>query len=114
MILTKDLILTVFPAMMVVPREELLNLDAWERLSLALKNPSRTDNATLTHLEQLTNTYWNLYRGTLARVDLLGSVSSHLVAIAQLLRNSQPLAIQNRLCCVASNTCQILGQIYFE
>jgi hypothetical protein len=84
-------LLTSTNALIVVPREELLNLDAWERLSLALKDPYRTDNATLTHLEQLTNTYWDLFGGAIAKRDLLGSVSGHLATITQLLRASQPL-----------------------
>jgi tetratricopeptide (TPR) repeat protein len=100
--------------MIVVPREQLLNLDAWERLALVLKDPYRTDDATLTHLEQLTNTYWDLFRGAIAKVDLLNSVTGHLSTITRLLRNSQPLSIQSRLCCIASNTCQIIGEIYFD
>ena len=100
--------------MIVVPREELLNIDAWEKLALALKDPSRTDGATLTHLEQLTNTYWELYRSATAKRDLLSSVSGHLVTLTQLLHTSQPLASQSRLCCVTSNTCQIIGEIYFD
>jgi tetratricopeptide (TPR) repeat protein len=107
-------LLTSTNTLIVVPREELLNIDAWERLALALKAPSRVDSATTTHLEQLTNTYWDLYRSAIAKGDLLSSVSGHLVTLTQLLRTSQPLAIQSRLCSAASNTCQIIGEIYFD
>ncbi len=94
--------------------KDLINTDAWERLSLALNDPYHTDQATLTHLETVTNIYWELYRCTIAKVDLLSSVSGHLFTVTQLLRSTQPLAIQNRLCCIASNTAQILGEIYFD
>jgi hypothetical protein len=95
-------------------KEDLTSPDAWERLSFALNNPYRTDEATLTHLETLTNAYWDLYRGAIAKVDLQSSVSGHLLTITHLLQSTQPTAVQKRLCSVASNTAQILGEIYFD
>lgn len=101
-------------ALFFLSHENLVNTDAWERLSLALNDPYRTDEATLVHLEAVTTTYWELYRSAIAKVDLLSSVLGQLFTVTQLLRNSQPLAVQNRLCCIASNTAQILGEIYFD
>lgn len=94
--------------------KDIINTDAWERLSLALHNPYHTDKATLTHLEAVTNTHWELYRSAISKADLLSSVSGHLFTVAQLLRDTQPLDVQNRLCCIASNTAQILGEVYFD
>jgi tetratricopeptide (TPR) repeat protein len=93
---------------------DIINTDAWEKLSLALDNPYHTDKATLTHLEAVTNAHWELYRSAIAKADLLSSVSGHLFTVTQLLRDTQPLDIQNRLCCIASNTAQILGEVYFD
>ena len=97
-----------------ISQNDLINPDSWERLSLALNNPYRIDNATVTHLEGITHAYWDLYRSAIAKVDLLNGVSGHLLTITQLLRASQPLAMQSRLSCIASNTSQILGEIYFD
>jgi tetratricopeptide (TPR) repeat protein len=94
--------------------KDLINTDAWERLSFALNDPYHTDQATLTHLEAVTTAFWELYRSAIAKVDLLSSVAGHLFTVTQLLRSSQPLAVQVRLCCIASNTAQILGEIYFD
>lgn len=107
-------LLSATSGLTLVPHEELVNSDAWERLSLVLNDSHHTDTATLVHLETVTNTYWELYRSALAKADLLSSVLGHLFTVTQLLRNSQPLAIQNRLCGIASNTAQILGEIYFD
>jgi tetratricopeptide (TPR) repeat protein len=101
-------------ALFFLSRDHLLNTDAWERLSLALNNPYHTDEATFVHLEAVTTTYWELYRSAIAKVDLLSSVLGHLFTVTQLLRSSQSLAAQNRLCGIASNTAQILGEIYFD
>lgn len=96
------------------PIENILNPDAWDRLLATLEKPVRTDEATLVHLETLTDTYWGLYRTAIAKADLLSSVSGHLMTIARLLKTTQPLAVQFRLCSVASNTAQMLGEIYYD
>lgn len=96
------------------PIENILNPDAWDRLLTTLEKPARTDEATLVHLETLTDAYWGLYRTAIAKADLLSSVSGHLMTIARLLKTTQPLAVQFRLCSVASNTAQILGEIYYD
>jgi tetratricopeptide (TPR) repeat protein len=95
-------------------KDELVSPDAWERLSFVLNNPYRTDEATLTHLETLTNTYWELYRSAIAKTDLLSSASGHLLTVTHLLSSSQPEDVQKRLCCIISNTAQIVGEIYFD
>lgn len=96
------------------PTEELLNPDAWERLLSALDKTSRADQATLTHLETLTDTYWGLYRTAIAKADLLSSVSGHLMTVTRLLKVNQPTAAQFRLCSIASNTAQIIGEIHYD
>jgi tetratricopeptide (TPR) repeat protein len=94
--------------------EEILNPDAWERLLATLEKPSRIDEAALIHLEKLTDTYWSLYRTAIAKTDLLSSVTGHLMTVARLLKSTQPVAVQFRLCSVASNAAQILGEIYYD
>ncbi len=101
-------------ATLIVPAEELIHPDAWERLTFALNSPYHTDAQTVTQLETLTDTYWELYRSAIAKVDLLSSVSGHLLTLTHLLRSSQPVAIQHRLCSILSNTAQIVGEIYLD
>lgn len=96
------------------PSENVLNPDAWERLLATLDKPARTDESTLLHLETLTDTYWSLYRTAIAKMDLLSSVSGHLMTVTRLLKTHQPVAVQFRLCSIVSNTAQILGEIYYD
>lgn len=96
------------------PSEDILSLDAWERLLATLDKPARTDESTLIHLETLTDTYWSLYRTAIAKTDLLSSVSGHLMTVTRLLKTHQPVAVQFRLCSIISNAAQILGEIYYD
>lgn len=109
-----QLLLSGTSATLVVPSEEVSDPDAWERLTWTLKNPYRTDTATVTHLEALTDTYWELYRSALAKIDLLSSISGHLLTVTRLLQITQPVSIQKRLCSIASNTAQMIGEVYFD
>ncbi len=119
-ILRRDLLVqmsklaTVAGLSLLGPVEDILNPDAWDRLLTTLEKPARTDEATLVHLETLTDTYWSLYRTAIAKSDLLSSVSGHLMTVARLLKTTQPIAVQFRLCSIASNTAQILGEIYYD
>jgi transcriptional regulator with XRE-family HTH domain len=97
---------------LLTPSDELFNPDAWERLLAVLKKPSHIDAQTLLHLETLTDEYWNLYYCVPVVADLLNSVSSHLVTVVRLLKTNQPSFAEDRLCSIASNTAQILGEIY--
>lgn len=94
--------------------EDIFSPDAWERLLATLDKPTRTDESTLIHLETLTDTYWSLYRTAIAKMDLLSSVSGHLMTVTRLLKAHQPIAVQFRLCSIVSNTAQILGEIYYD
>lgn len=96
------------------PSEHILNPDAWERLLATLDKPARTDEATLIHLETLTDTYWSLYRTAIAKMDLLSSVYGHFMTVTRLLKTHQTIVVQFRLCSIVSNTAQILGEIYYD
>ncbi|QBD75798.1 hypothetical protein EPA93_07170 [Ktedonosporobacter rubrisoli] len=88
--------------------------DTWERLAYALHNPYRIDETAMTKMEQLTNLYWELYRGAIAKIDLLSGLQGHLSTVAKLLHVSQPTPLLHRLAKVASNTAQIIGEIYLD
>lgn len=98
----------------IVASQELFNDDAWERLKWILNKPHAIDEAALTHLERLTDSYWEMYRSTIAKVDQLSSVLGHLQTATRLLEHSQPVSTQRRLCSIVSNTAQIIGEIYFD
>lgn len=101
-------------AVFILSHEPLLHTEAWERLSFAINGNHQTDEPALEHLEAVTSVYWELYRDAHAKVDLLGGASGHLYTITQLLRSSQPAALQKRLYSLASNAAQIVGEIYYD
>jgi len=47
-------------------------------------------------------------------MDLLSSVSGHLMTVTRLLKTHQSVAVQFRLCSIVSNTAQMLGEIYYD
>lgn len=98
---------------LITPTHELLSTDVLDRLTRALKKPSSIDDTTLTNLEAITKNYWQLYSSP-ARYTVLSGLSGHLHTITQLLEDSQPTHVYSRLCSLASETTQIVGEIFFD
>ncbi len=98
-------------------QHELLNPDTLlERLLRALKKPSSIDEMTLAHLNEITKHYWQMFASTtgLTRYHLLGGLSGHLQTVTGLLDYPLSTYTQNRLCVLASETTQIIGEILFD
>lgn len=87
--------------------------DSWEQLSLALRKTPVVSEATVSALETITHNYWQL-RATLPPRDVVGSVLGHLQTVTQMLRQSLPEPTHQRLCALAGETAQLLGQMAFD
>ena len=86
-------------------------IEPWERLSRALRQPSRVDRATVTSLASLTV----MLEGRESQENpraLLGPVEGHLGNVATLLAGSPPLRPQ--LCSIAGETAALAGWLAFD
>lgn len=98
---------------LVLPPEELLNSDSWERLSMAITRPSGVDATVLYDLETITKSYWRL-RANVASNDLLHGVLGHFQTTVQLMSKSQTEAVYQHLYSIAGEMAQVIGQIMFD
>ncbi len=89
-----------------------------DRLLRAVKKPSSIDEKVIINLEMMTKSHWQLYAGfensIQYRQDMLYSVSGHLQSITQLINSTQPTLTQKRLYDLASETTQLIGEIFFD
>ncbi len=86
-------------------------IEPWERLSHALRHPSRVDRATVSSLESLTVMLESRESQENPRA-LLGPVEGHLGNVATLLAGSPPLRPQ--LCSIAGETAALAGWLAFD
>src|SRR6266568_3649484 len=105
--------LSLASAALVLPPQEVLGPDAWERLALVSRKPSSIDTSALEDLETITKSYWRL-RANTASVDLLHGVLGHFQTVIDLLRHPLPTATFRQLCAIGGETAQILGQMLFD
>src|SRR6266511_3430917 len=84
-----------------------------ERLAQALDRPSRVDQATMGHVETVTDQFRRLDDRIGSR-DLLGPVLGHLRFITRLLQGSQPTQVHRRLCQAAAQVAQLAGWLSFD
>jgi tetratricopeptide (TPR) repeat protein len=86
-------------------------VEPWERLSRALRHPSRVDRATVASLASLTVMLESRESQESPRA-LLGPVEGHLGNVATLLAGSPPLRPQ--LCSIAGETAALAGWLAFD
>jgi tetratricopeptide (TPR) repeat protein len=86
--------------------------DTRERLEFITMRPSSVDTEALAHLAAITNHYWDLSRN--ATVDLLIGIAGHFTTITQLLKDSPPTPVYERLCELASENAMVLGRVLSE
>jgi tetratricopeptide (TPR) repeat protein len=86
-------------------------IEPWERLSHALRHPSRIDRATVSSLESLTVMLESRESQENPRA-LLGPVEGHLGNVATLLAGSPSLRPQ--LCSIAGETAALAGWLAFD
>jgi DNA-binding SARP family transcriptional activator len=84
------------------------------RIGKALTNHSKVDDTTLTHFETITKNHWDLFLHAPSKRDLLGSFWGHWQTLLQFLRYPLPGAISNRLCSIAGESAQMIGEILFD
>lgn len=101
-------------AAMVAPAiDALAPQELHERLAQALDRPSRIDQATMSHMETVTDQFRRLDDRIGSR-DLLGPVLGHLRFITRLLQGSQPTQVHHRLCVAAAQVAQLAGWLSFD
>jgi tetratricopeptide (TPR) repeat protein len=86
-------------------------IEPWERLSHALRHPSRVDRATVSSLASLTVMLESRESQENPRA-LLGPVEGHLGNMATLLAGSPPL--RPELCSIAGETAALAGWLAFD
>ncbi|MBV9708262.1 MAG: helix-turn-helix transcriptional regulator, partial [Chloroflexi bacterium] len=85
-----------------------------ERLVSVLAHGKRLDEAMLADLEAINAHYRDLLRRTLVKSDLLSGALGFFGTITQLLHDALPPKTQQRLCVIASDVTQIVGDIFFD
>jgi DNA-binding SARP family transcriptional activator len=107
----KEMLLTACATLALSPYA-LFPPDARERLEVAIVHPSSVDAEALTHLTAVTKHYWKLSLS--ASRDLLSGLAGHFTVIIQLLKESHPAPIYEKLCALASENALLLGKAFFE
>jgi transcriptional regulator with XRE-family HTH domain/tetratricopeptide (TPR) repeat protein len=88
-------------------------LEPWQRLTAALRQPSRVDVQTVAELERVTVGLEALELQVSPRA-LLGPVLGHLNTVASLLQGSLPQTIRRRLASIAGETAGLAGWLAFD
>jgi len=105
--------LSIASAALVLPPQEILTPDSWERLALVGRKPASIDTSALQDLETITKSDWRL-RANTTSADLMNGVLGHFQTVIELLQHSQPTATFRHLCSIVGETAQILGQMLFD
>jgi len=88
-------------------------LEPWQRLTAALRQPSRVDRQTVAELERVTAGLEGLESQASPRA-LLGAVVGHLNTVAGLLQGSLGLTVRRRLASVAGETAGLAGWLAWD
>lgn len=87
--------------------------EPWERLTEALRGRTAVDGTTVENLERVTLGLERL-EAQLSPKALIGAVTGHLDAIAQLLRTPMRAVLRRRLCSVAAETAALAGWLTWD
>ncbi len=88
-------------------------LEPWQRLTAALRQPSRVDRQTVAELERVTAGLEGLEAQASPRA-LLGAVVGHLNTVAALLQGSLGLTLRRQLSSVAGETAGLAGWLAWD
>jgi tetratricopeptide (TPR) repeat protein len=88
-------------------------LEPWQRLTAALRQPSRVDRQTVAELERVTAGLEGLEPQVSPRA-LLGAVMGHLNTVAALLQGSLGLTMRRQLASVAGETAGLAGWLAWD
>ena len=87
--------------------------EPWERLTEALRGRVTVDRTTVANLERVTVGLERL-EAELSPKALIGALTGHLDAIAQLLRNPMRAGLRRQLCSVAAETAALAGWLMWD
>jgi hypothetical protein len=88
-------------------------MEPWERLSAALRQPSRLDREIVTELEHVTVTLEGL-ESQVSPKALLGPVVGHLDTVASLLKGTPRPSLRQQLCSIAGETAGLAGWLTWD
>jgi len=97
-------------ALLVLPLPEL----DWDRVERAFTKPSRMDASALQELEKINAYCWGIYRSALSKHSVLDGALGHLKSLVQLLQEAHATSTHKRLCGLASDLAQLVGEIFFD
>ena len=98
---------------LVLPPEELLSADSWERLAKVVTRPTSIDKQILHDLETITKSYWQL-RTNATPSALMNGALGHFQTLVQIMRATHSESIHANLSSLISETAQVIGQMLFD
>ncbi len=86
----------------------------WERIEAALAHPRLVDEKVVVNLGAVNAHYWSIYRAAGSKGSVLDGALGHLKTLVQFLQGSYAGPVHVRLCAVASDLAQLVGEIFFD
>jgi len=90
-----------------------LDLD-WERTLDAFIKPSQLDEVVLNNLEAIQSHLWSLYLVASVKPSVLNGALGQLKMLVQFLRDPHPASAHLKLCLLASEISQLVGELFFD
>jgi tetratricopeptide (TPR) repeat protein len=86
----------------------------WERIDDVVELPGRLDLPVIQDLETINTRYWNLYLTASSKSTVLDGALGQLKVLVRFLKEPHRAAVRPRLCALASNLGQMVGEIFFD
>ena len=86
----------------------------WDRIESAITKPSRLDASALQELEKINSYCWGIYRSALSKQSVLDGALAQLKSLIQFLQVPYSTSTHKRLCSLASDLAQLVGEIFFD
>ena len=86
----------------------------WERIEATVMRPKLLDETAVLHLEGVNTHYWGIYRAANNKASVLDGAQGHFKTLVPALQDPHADRVHMRLCAVASDLAQLIGEIYFD
>jgi transcriptional regulator with XRE-family HTH domain len=86
----------------------------FERIEAAIARPRLLDETAVLHLEGVNTHYWGIYRAAANKASVLDGAQGHFKTLTAALQDAHADRVHKRLCAVASDLAQLIGEIYFD
>jgi tetratricopeptide (TPR) repeat protein len=91
-----------------------LPLVDWDRIEASINRPALVDETLVTNLEAVNIHYWNLYKVASSKGSVLEGTVGHLKTLVAFLQDTRFPSLHKRLCVLASDVSQLVGEIFFD